>query len=303
MVAQHIRLPNIRRLFAPDPGKIIFDADLQGADAQIVAWEAGDERLKEAFRQKKKVHIVNARDMWPDKTKNMTDDEIKNTEMYPDIKRAVHGTNYGGGAPGLAETIKWSVKDAIAFQERWFFLNPGIKAWHERTERFLFGQQCWSCRAFPEGPRARCDACGAVLGATVKNQFGYRRKYFERVEGLLPAALAWGPQSSVAFCTEIGWMNLFQTPEEIDEIITTIFGQPPARPTRELIVEPDAAIRYRDVVQALLQVHDSFVGQLPKELKDELPKVVDAMRVRVPYPEPLVIGMGYKWSETSWGEC
>ena len=42
----HFRLPQIRKFFVPDPGKILFDVDLAGADAQIVAWEANDEPLR-----------------------------------------------------------------------------------------------------------------------------------------------------------------------------------------------------------------------------------------------------------------
>ena len=50
MVAQNIILPNIRKFIVPDPGYLIVDADLSGADAQVVAWEADDADLKEAFR-------------------------------------------------------------------------------------------------------------------------------------------------------------------------------------------------------------------------------------------------------------
>lgn len=62
----NIKLPNVRRFFQPDPGYILFDVDLAGADAQIVAWEADDKPLKQAFRDHAagkgpKVHCVNSR--------------------------------------------------------------------------------------------------------------------------------------------------------------------------------------------------------------------------------------------------
>jgi hypothetical protein len=50
MVAKTIDLPNVRKLFIPDPGKMIFDADLSGADLYVVVWEADDAGLKKALR-------------------------------------------------------------------------------------------------------------------------------------------------------------------------------------------------------------------------------------------------------------
>ena len=49
MVAQSIPLPNIRKIFIPDPVYILIDSDLAGADAQVVAWEADDEDLKKTL--------------------------------------------------------------------------------------------------------------------------------------------------------------------------------------------------------------------------------------------------------------
>ena len=43
MVASTIALPNVKKMFIPDEGYTIIDADLKKADLQIVAWEAGDE--------------------------------------------------------------------------------------------------------------------------------------------------------------------------------------------------------------------------------------------------------------------
>src|SRR6516225_7674462 len=57
------RLPNIRKMFVPDPGKVIVDADLAGADAQVVAWRADDPKLKAAFRAGKSVHLMNGEDL------------------------------------------------------------------------------------------------------------------------------------------------------------------------------------------------------------------------------------------------
>ena len=58
-----VELPNIRKLFVPDPGYVIFDADLAGADAQVVAAEAGDSDLLAAFKGGLDVHTKNATDL------------------------------------------------------------------------------------------------------------------------------------------------------------------------------------------------------------------------------------------------
>ncbi len=104
-------------------------------------------------------------------------------------------------------------------------------------------------------------------------------------------------------------MNLFHAPEELDNMILDMFpGHVGKWRTRDLLVQPDAYLEYRELVYALLQVHDSFVGMLPTlskrgYAKQLLPDLVKAMAVRVPYADPLVIGMDYKSSEKSWGDC
>lgn len=272
MVAKNIRLPNIRKFFVPDPGYTIVDADLAGADAQIVAWEANELAMKEAFRKGEKIHIRNARDTWPEKTASMSDADIKASVIYKEAKIACHGTNYGGKPPTLASILKWTVSLAYDFQERYFAARPGIHEWHRRIERYLTGEQCWNCNTMADNPFGRCESCSVPLGRTVKNQFGFRRVYFERIDSLLPQALAWIPQSSVALCTEIGWMQVAESPE------------------------------WKDIVQFLLQVHDSNVFQIPSEYDPAIPEIVKAMEVPVPYADPLTIPMNWGSSRTAWGD-
>jgi len=274
MVAQTIALPNMRKMFIPDDGYAIVDCDLSGADAQVVAWEANDEDLKSAFRAGLKVHIKNAREVFPEITASLTDDEIKKQSgpggIYHDCKRAVHGTNYGGSAPAIASILKWPANRAEEFQERWFFLHPGIKEWHNRTMRCLMGSQCWWCNTMADSP-GHCLECGQNLGRTVGNRFGFRRVYFDRVEGLLPEALAWVPQSTVALVCDQGALRL-----------------------RSMFPE----------VQLLMQVHDSIVFQVPlQHVKAKKEQYINALSVGVPYPDPLCIPWGWAHSTVSWGDC
>ena len=54
------RLPNVRRLFVPDKGYMLFEADLSGADGQVVAWEANDQELKQWLRDGTNMHMKHA---------------------------------------------------------------------------------------------------------------------------------------------------------------------------------------------------------------------------------------------------
>ena len=242
-----VSLPNIRKLFLPDPGYTIFDCDLSGADAQVVAWEAEDAPLKEAFRRGLKVHIMNCRDMFSDRVVGWSDEAIKESPLYKQNKQAVHATNYGSSARTLAQILGWTVIETERFQSRWFAAHPGIRAWHRRTELQL------------------------RTSRMVTNQFGYRRVYFDRIDALLPEALAWVPQSTVALVCFHGALALR---------------------------------RHIPSLQLLVQVHDSLVFQIPSRLVTAtLPDVRRLLHTAVPYPDPLTIPWGLAASTKSWGDC
>lgn len=227
-----LELPNVRRLFIPDPGFTFFDMDLDRADLQVVVWEAGDEELRQMLREGVDIHSENARVLGIDRQS---------------AKIWVHGTNYGGGARTMAINCGISVREAERRRERWFSAHPGIRTWHERVERDLRDRRC------------------------VTNRFGYRRFYFDRVEGLLPEALAWIPQSTVACVINRAFVNVWRNLRE---------------------------------VQVLNQVHDSLAGQFPSHLGDWAKRrLAEEARVVVPYDEPLVIPVGIKTSSKSWGDC
>jgi DNA polymerase I-like protein with 3'-5' exonuclease and polymerase domains len=241
-----ITLPNVRKFFQPDPGYILFDVDLAGADAQIVAWDADDLPLKQAFRDHAagkgpKVHCVNAKAIFGSRAGA----DGKNEPYYSRAKAGVHATNYGAKARTLAAALKCSLPEAEFFQRSWFDAHPAIADWHRRTEDSLRTTR------------------------QVRNAFGFVRTYFDRPDNLLPEALAWVPQSTVAIIIDTAY-----------NIITETL--------------PD--------IEILLQVHDSLVGQCPIRLWPELkPRLRSALAVPVPYPDPLIIPTGLKTSTHSWG--
>lgn len=236
-------LPNVRTLFLPDPGFWIFDADLSGADAQVVAQEAQDEDLIAAFKAGLKIHAFNAEAMFGEKY--TLGSESQKAKYIRDCKAGVHGCNYGEGVPTLAATAGWTRHEADQFRTRWFQIHPRIKEWHRRVESDL--RTTW----------------------TVTNKFGYRRVYFDRIDGILPQALAWIPQSTVALTCFKGMLQV-----------------------RE---------RFGPRVPLLLQVHDSAVGQVRSSDLFLLPAVLETLKNTIPYPGGLVIPWELKASPFSWG--
>ena len=228
--------PNVRKWFIPDPGYTIFDADLQQADAQVVAWEANDEKLKEIFRDPNTdLHDENAKDIFGKLTPH----------ARVLAKAGVHLTNYGGKARTLARTLGITVHMADAFQRRWFLAHPNIRAWQRGIERQL------------------------QTTRTIANKFGFKIRYFGRVDQLLTEALAWIPQSTVAHVINEGLNAL----EEHSEIIPQI------------------------------QVHDSIVGQFKHSFYPRRSEIRDALTILVPYDDPLYIGVDITCSRKSWGDC
>lgn len=236
-------LPNVRKIFVPDKGRVIFDADLAGADAQVVAAEAKDKELLLAFKEGLDVHSKNATDLFGQSFTSLQGAAKKAKRQQS--KQAVHGTNYGAGARTLAAILGWSIRDTEVFQKRWFALHPGIPDWHRRVESDL--------------QRSR----------TAANRFGYRIIYFDRIDALLPQALAWIPQSTVALVCFKGALRL----------------------KKEL-----------PWVEILLQVHDSLVFQVPFHRAEQYDLISRTLEVPIPYDDPLTIAWGLAKSEKSWGD-
>jgi len=238
------KMPNVRELFIPDdPTKEIFDIDLAGADAQVVAWEADDPILKELFRKKIKVHAVNAKDLFG----GNAGPDGKKEPYYTRTKMGVHLTNYGGKPRTMAKALGIPVHEAEKFQTRWFEIHPWIRKWHEAVQRELDTYH------------------------RIRNIFGYERIYFGHNEYLLPQALAWKPQSTVAIV---------------------------ARKAQDIIEE-----RFR-LAEINMQVHDSLVFQLPiLRPKGYVESLMEAINIVCPYEDPLIIPFGMKSSVRNWGEC
>jgi DNA polymerase-1 len=165
--------PNVRSMFVPDHGFVLFGGDLARADAQVVAWEAEDEELKQAFRSGIDIHRLNASTIY-----GVPLDRVTPIQRWY-AKQGVHACNYDVYKKTLAFTLNLTVHEAEKFKTTWLGAHPKIVDWQNRKKHEL------------ETTR------------TITNIFGYKLRWLDRIDfHAFAAAFAWGPQSTVAIVTQ-----------------------------------------------------------------------------------------------------
>lgn len=236
-------LPNVRKLFIPDPGMTFFDIDLSSADLRIVTWESGEEEMKAMFRAGLDPYTEVAKEFYHDPSINKKDPR---RQLF---KSFCHGTNYLGTAKGLAERLGLSVHEAEKTQKWYFGKFPKIKKWQDEVK--------WSVRS----------------KRMIENVWGYRFYFFDRItDKTFNEAAAWIPQSTVGILINKAYSRIYHELKE---------------------------------VEILLQVHDSLAGQYPSRLGDwAKSRIIECAENPLPYPnDPMIIPVGIKTSDKSWGDC
>ena len=250
-------LPDIRCMYGPDPGFTMFDMDLDRADLQVVVWEIDDEMLKAALHMGADIHLLNVFAL--DGVDPPPLEELVETHpRYADhrgprkhkrefAKVFCHATNYVGSPRTIAGHTGRTVHEVDTAQKKWFGAHPGVKLWHKRVEEQIQKRRY------------------------VENAFGYRWYIFDRLDGLLPEAVAWIPQSTVGNVINKAWLNIDANMPE---------------------------------THVLVQVHDSLVGEFPTHRRAHcLEGLKKNSQILIPYDDPLYIPVGIKTSEVSWGDC
>lgn len=236
------KLLNVRGMFVPDDGMVLLDYDLEQADLRVVVKESGCVFLQDLLDRGIDVYTTLARLYYRDDTITKADDR---RQIF---KGVAHALSYVAGPRTIAETNGLHQAD-VEKVKLWYFQKcPEIPRWHARINMDLQSKR------------------------QVRNAWGYRRVYFDRLDNLLTQATAWVGQSTVAVTINKGLVAVYQ--------------------------------QYH-AAQLLLQNHDSLVMQVPLALAT--PETYEAIRklleIPIPYPgrEPLVIPVGLKLSNESWG--
>lgn len=242
------KLLNIRKMFIPDPGHVIVDADLAGADARVFAWELGEmfgySKLKQHMQTGVKIHAESNKFVFPEHCGL----DGRAEPYYTEVKSGFFGTCYAGGVRTLSENLAWPEHRTRNFQTHIFQRFPEIREYHRRIENKL------------EQTRE------------MHTRFGYSIHYFGEVRQLLPEAVAWLPQATVANVCMYGALALRKK------------------------YDPK-------ILRILLQVHDSLIFQVPLYAIGILHDVRDILNnITVPYKDPLKIPWTFKWHGKSWGE-
>lgn len=180
--ADGLELPNVRSLFLPDSGKIIFDTDLSSADLRIVVWESDEPEMKQILADGNNPYIMIAREFYRDPTIQKKLPNGAEHPKYRTFKSLAHGTHYLGSPRGLAMRLGLSVNEVERVQNWYFARFPRIREWQEHVKDTLRKHHY------------------------VTNAFGYRKFYFDRIDDdVFREAAAWIPQSSVALYINHIW--------------------------------------------------------------------------------------------------
>lgn len=169
------REPSIRSMFMPDSGFKFVNADLSQAEARVVAYLAGEERLQYLFEQGGDVHTRNACNIY-----GVTQDRVTKSQRQV-AKSLVHGANYGIGHVKFAKLTGQSESRSRELLNQYHSLYPCLQLWQQQVR--------------------------SQVGKTriLTTPFGRKRMFFGRWgEDLVREAIAYVPQSTVGDLLNLG---------------------------------------------------------------------------------------------------
>jgi len=169
------REPSIRSMFIPDAGFKVVNADLSQAEARVVAYLAGEERMQRLFEEGGDIHSKNASNIFGVTPKNVK------KEQRQIAKALVHGANYGIGHKRFAKLVGQSESRARELLNQYHSLYPCLELWHRIVK----------------------DQVGRTRILTTP--FGRKRMFFGRwSDDLVRGAIAYVPQSTVGDLLNLG---------------------------------------------------------------------------------------------------
>ena len=111
----------IRRMFVPEEGAVLVDADYSQIELRLLAHMAGDAAMQEAFRSGGDFHAQTAAKVF----------HVSREDVTPEMRRSAKAVNcgivYGISAFSLSQDLGVSVAEAKAYMEAYFATFPGVR--------------------------------------------------------------------------------------------------------------------------------------------------------------------------------
>ncbi len=176
---------SVRKLFLPDPGYKLVEADLSQAEARVVAYLTQDERLLEIFKSGKDIHTLNASRIFKKPYEEVTEEE----RFFG--KKHCHALNYKEGPKTFAAMTGLPYGEAVIIRNSFYDAAPRIQKWHMEVESHV--------------DKFR----------RMETPFGRKRQFHgRRGDDRVRKAIAYVPQSTVADLLNLA---LIQLDKEIKE--------------------------------------------------------------------------------------
>ena len=278
----------LRRLFITDEGKFMFQVDLSGADGWTVAAHAaelGDARMLEDLQFGiKPARVICALYLAETESQRreiaqMSSSQLASylqstdipTWLYAAAKAVQHGSSYGMGKITMSNNI---------LRQSWKSSGEPVYVAPKDCVHLqeLFFMRYIGVRRWQTWVKMQLESKGEITAAS-----GHTRRFFGRRtdNATLQAAYSQEPQANTTYATALAAKALWYDPEN--------------RKGNGLIIEP------------LHQVHDSIIGQFPKDklqwAKDKLrsyfnnPLTIANQELIIPYEGEI----GLYWGDDSQG--
>lgn len=137
-IPSHAR--DVRMMFSAAPGYKFVGADFSQAEPRLLAWYSQDEKMIDAYINKKDLYATVASTVFNNKYED-------NLEFFPDgtmnnagkerrtfCKSIILGIMYGRGAASIAEQVGKSIKEAQEIIDQFYKGFPKVKEWVDNTQ-------------------------------------------------------------------------------------------------------------------------------------------------------------------------
>ena len=111
----------LRKVFVPEDGFVLLDADYSQIELRVLAHMSGDEKLIEAYREAQDIHRLTASQVF-----HIPFDEVTSLQRR-NAKAVNFGIVYGISSFGLSQDLSITRKEAAEYIEKYFETYPKIK--------------------------------------------------------------------------------------------------------------------------------------------------------------------------------